>query len=81
VRAAGAGREENAVGPRHPRPTESSPEDREFVSEHDDFQLLEIGRPKTQRRELKRPTKDHVAEREEHEASWSQDNPRILRKP
>jgi hypothetical protein len=39
------GREEEPVSPRHRRTAGSSPEDGEFVPKHDDFQLLEIGRP------------------------------------
>src|SRR5207247_274324 len=57
-----------------------SPEDRELLPEHDDFQLLEIARPKTPHRELKRPPKHHVTAREDHEASWSRDHRRILHK-
>jgi hypothetical protein len=42
-----AGRpEEDPVGPRHRRTTGSSPEDAEFVPQHDDFQILELPRPK-----------------------------------
>jgi hypothetical protein len=45
-------REEEPVGPRHRRTAGSSPEDGEFVPKHDDFQLLEIVRPKAQGRKL-----------------------------
>jgi hypothetical protein len=41
-------RKEEAVGLRHHGPAGASPEDGEFVPKHDDFQLLEIVRPKAQ---------------------------------
>ena len=41
------------------------------MPKHDDFQFLAIVRPKAQRRKLKHPAKNNVAEREEHEASRS----------
>src|SRR6266446_8123486 len=62
-------REEEPVGPRHRRTAGSSPEDGEFVPQHDDFQFLEIVRAKAQGSELKNPPKHHVTKREEHEAS------------
>ena len=59
-------REEEPVGPRHRRTAGSSPEDGEFVPKHDDFQLLEIVRPKAPGSKLQNPPKHHVTEREEH---------------
>jgi hypothetical protein len=38
-------------------------------SKRDDFQLVEIVRPKAQDSELQNPPKHHVIERDEHEAS------------
>ena len=39
------------------------------MSKHDDFQVLEIVRPKTQSSKLQKPLKHHVTEREEHAPS------------
>jgi hypothetical protein len=39
------------------------------VPQQDDFQVLEIVRPKAQGKELKNPPKYDVTEREKHEAS------------
>jgi hypothetical protein len=65
-----AGRcEEEPVGPRHQRTAGPPPEDGEFVPKHDDFQVLEIARPKAQSSELQNPAKHDVTEREDHEAS------------
>jgi hypothetical protein len=49
-------------------------EDGEFVPQHNDFQFLELVRPKVQRDELQEPSEHHVTERDEHEASqrWRQ---------
>lgn len=63
------GRENEPVGPHHRRTAGSSPEDGEFVPKHDDFQVLEIVRPKAQGRKLRDPPKHYVTEREEHETS------------
>src|SRR6266849_3919827 len=60
------GREEEPVGPRHRRTAGSSPEDGEFVPKHEDFQFLEIVRPKTQGSKQQNPSKHYVTEREEH---------------
>jgi hypothetical protein len=62
-------REEQPVGPRHRWTAGSSPEDAEFVPQHDDFQLLEIGGPKAQGRELQKPLKQHITDGHEHDAS------------
>jgi hypothetical protein len=42
----------------------------EFVPKHDDFQFLEIVRPKAQGSKLWNPPRHHVTERDEHEASF-----------
>jgi hypothetical protein len=55
-------REEEPVGPRHRRTAGSSPGDGEFVPKHDDFQLLEIVRPKAQGSKLQKTPKHHVTE-------------------
>jgi hypothetical protein len=65
--------------PRHPRTARSSPEDEELMPQHDDFELLEIGRATAQGREPKHPAKHQVTKREEHEASRSRDCRPILR--
>ena len=44
------------------------------MPQDDDFQLLELVRPNAQGRELEKPTKHHVAERDEHEASCVADS-------
>ena len=45
-------REEEPIGPRHRLTAGPSPEDGEFVSKHNDLQLLEIVRPKAPGRNL-----------------------------
>jgi hypothetical protein len=55
-------REEEPVSPRHRRTTASSLEDREFVSQHDNFQILGRARPNAQSRELQDPAKHPVTE-------------------
>src|SRR2546422_3496109 len=62
-------REEEPVGPRHRRTAASSLENGEFVPQYDDFQLLELIRPKAQGSELQSPAKHNVKKREQHEAS------------
>jgi hypothetical protein len=66
------------VGPRHRRTAGSSPEDGEFVAKHDDFQFLEIVRPKAQGRQLQTPAKHQVSERNT-KPPVSPDNGPILR--
>src|SRR5713101_3957465 len=63
------GREEEPIGPCHHRTAGSSPEDGDFVPKHDDFQLLEIVRPKAPGSKLQNPPKHHIIEGEEHETS------------
>jgi hypothetical protein len=55
-----------------------SPEDGEFMPEHHDFKVLEICRANAQRYNLKHPAKDTVTDRQEHEASGSQESSPIL---
>src|SRR5882672_12007681 len=59
-------REEEPVAPRHRRTAGSSPEDAEFVPKHDDFQLLEIVRPKAPGSKLQNPPNHQITEGEEH---------------
>ena len=40
------------------------------MPKHDDFQLLEIVRPKAQSSKLPNPPKHQITEREKHEAEW-----------
>jgi hypothetical protein len=61
------GREEESVGQRHRRTAGSSSQDGEFMPKYDDFQFLEVVRPKAQGSKLQNPPKHHVTEREEHE--------------
>src|ERR1700730_3540503 len=67
-------REKDPVGRCHPRTVRSSSEDGELMPQHDDFELLEIGRANAQGDELKHPAQHLVTEREEHEASRSRDS-------
>ena len=68
------------IGPRHRRTTDSSPEDGEFVPQHDDFQFFEIVRPNAQEGELQKPSEQDVTDRDEHDASCVRRNARhILR--
>jgi hypothetical protein len=62
-------RQDDPVGPCQRRAAGSSPEDGEFVPQHDDFQFLEIVRANAQSNNLQNPSKHHVTKREEHEAS------------
>jgi hypothetical protein len=47
-----------------------STENGEFVPEDDNFQLFEVVRPNAQRSQLEEPTQHHVAERDQHDASY-----------
>jgi hypothetical protein len=62
-------REEEPVAPRQRRTAGSSPENGEFVPKHDDFQLLEIVRPKAPGSKLQNPPKHQITEGDEHEVS------------
>src|SRR6267378_7451638 len=62
-------RKEEPVAPRHRRTPGSSPEDGDFLPKHDDFQLLEIVRPKAPGSKLQNPPKRKIAEGNEHEVS------------
>jgi hypothetical protein len=61
---AGGGKEHSICGSQL-GPSYLTPQHREFVAEHDDLELLELVRSKTQRRELQNTSKHDVAERPE----------------
>src|SRR2546425_3041689 len=61
--------QKDTVRPRQRRTTGPSPEDGEFVPQHDDFQFFEIVRPNAQEGELQNPSEHHVTERDKHDAS------------
>jgi len=61
--------QEHAVDDGGPRPPRGPPKNGEFVSQDNDFELLERLRLRAQRHEFEQPTQHHLAERHEHEAS------------
>jgi hypothetical protein len=58
-----------------------APQDREFVSQHDDFEFLELRRSHAQRHELEKPAEHQVAQRHEHKAPRERGYGPILRTP
>ena len=61
--------QEHAVDDGGLRPARGPPKNGQFVPQDNDFERLELIRPRAQRHEFEEPTQQHVAERHEHEAS------------
>jgi hypothetical protein len=61
--------EEHPVDGAYRRTARFTPKDRDFVPQYDDFQFLELLRPKAQGDELEQPAKQRVGQRHEHETS------------
>jgi hypothetical protein len=58
--------QEHAVNGRGRRSALRTPKNGEFVPKNNDFEVLELTRPRAKRHEFEQPPQQHVAERHEH---------------